>query len=188
MIGGSVAPLIVKPRGFTVVELLIVIVVIAILAAISIVAYSNVQNRTHDAVVQQDLRQIATQIELYRAQFGVLPRGDSDMIRLTEEIGPIRVSDRSHVALHVNHLDEEEKITYCHPPDSEDYVLMARSRSGVAFRHGTPGTGEFEVPDGLPGSGWTTGMCEAGGVSIAGARSPNRTIFTSDEWKDWVNT
>ncbi len=35
-------------RGFTIVELLIVIVVIAILAAISMVAYTNIQNRAYD--------------------------------------------------------------------------------------------------------------------------------------------
>lgn len=34
-----------QPRGFTIVELLIVIVVIAILAAISIVTYNGIQQR-----------------------------------------------------------------------------------------------------------------------------------------------
>ena len=34
-----------KSRGFTIVELLIVIVVIAILAAITVVAYNGIQNR-----------------------------------------------------------------------------------------------------------------------------------------------
>lgn len=38
-------------RGFTIVELLIVIVVIAILAAITIVAYSGIQNRARDVAV-----------------------------------------------------------------------------------------------------------------------------------------
>lgn len=41
--------------GFTLIELLIVIVVIAILAAISVVAYSGIQNRANDSIVQQDL-------------------------------------------------------------------------------------------------------------------------------------
>jgi prepilin-type N-terminal cleavage/methylation domain-containing protein len=47
----------IKQKGFTIVELLIVIVVIAILAAITIVAYNGIQNRANDSSVQSDLRQ-----------------------------------------------------------------------------------------------------------------------------------
>ena len=45
-----------KQSGFTIVELLIVVVVIAILAAITIVAYNGIQNRANDSVVQSDLK------------------------------------------------------------------------------------------------------------------------------------
>ncbi len=48
-----------KPVGFTIVELLIVIVVIAILAAISVVAYTGIQNRANDAAVKSDLANAA---------------------------------------------------------------------------------------------------------------------------------
>lgn len=41
-----------KTRGFTIVELLIVIVVIAILAAITIVAYNGIQNRAKASAAQ----------------------------------------------------------------------------------------------------------------------------------------
>lgn len=49
--------------GFTIVELLIVIVIIAVLATISIVAYRGIQKRATEAGIQSDLRQAATFLE-----------------------------------------------------------------------------------------------------------------------------
>jgi len=46
-----------KQKGFTIVELLIVIVVIAILAAITIVAYNGIQNRAKATAAQQGISQ-----------------------------------------------------------------------------------------------------------------------------------
>jgi len=54
-------------RGFTIVELLIVIVVIALLAAISIVAYNGIQQRSRATSLQSDAHYAATQIEIGRA-------------------------------------------------------------------------------------------------------------------------
>jgi len=59
-----------KQTGFTIVELLIVIVVIAILAAISIVAYSGIQARARDNVRKQDLAQISKALKLYNVDKG----------------------------------------------------------------------------------------------------------------------
>lgn len=44
-----------KAYGFTIVELLIVIVVIAVLAAISVVAYAGIQNRARDSAIMSGL-------------------------------------------------------------------------------------------------------------------------------------
>jgi prepilin-type N-terminal cleavage/methylation domain-containing protein len=57
-------------RGFTIVELLIVIVVIAILAAISIVAYNGIQQRARDAQRKQVVADLVKSIHLYAADRG----------------------------------------------------------------------------------------------------------------------
>lgn len=52
--------------GFTIVELLIVIVVIAILATISIVAYTGVQARARDSMQIDKVSKIARALEFYK--------------------------------------------------------------------------------------------------------------------------
>jgi prepilin-type N-terminal cleavage/methylation domain-containing protein len=55
----------IKSRGFTIVELLIVIVVIAILATISIVAYNGIQNRGKISAAKSLTGQIAKKAEAW---------------------------------------------------------------------------------------------------------------------------
>ncbi len=64
-----------RRSGFTIVELLIVIVVIAILAAISVVAYNSIQTRARNTVLQSDLRNAATQLGADNATDGYYPSG-----------------------------------------------------------------------------------------------------------------
>lgn len=59
--------------GFTLVELLIVIVVIAILASISVVAYNGIQARARDAQRKHDIQTIARALELYYIDHGQYP-------------------------------------------------------------------------------------------------------------------
>ena len=53
-------------RGFTLVELLIVVVVIAILAAITVVAYRGVASNAQPAALKADLAQAASGLETYK--------------------------------------------------------------------------------------------------------------------------
>jgi prepilin-type N-terminal cleavage/methylation domain-containing protein len=62
-----------KQKGFTIVELLIVIVVIAILAAIVVVAYSGMQTRAKNTSVQSEIKQVQRLIESYNALNGSYP-------------------------------------------------------------------------------------------------------------------
>lgn len=62
-----------KQSGFTIVELLIVIVVIAILAAVSMVAYSGMQQRANNARTTAAVKQVITVIQGYIATNGSYP-------------------------------------------------------------------------------------------------------------------
>lgn len=64
-----------KQKGFTIVELLIVIVVIAILAAVTIVTYNGITQRTNNTAALQDLRTIEKSMLMYRETNRVLPPG-----------------------------------------------------------------------------------------------------------------
>jgi len=62
-----------KQRGFTIVELLIVIVVIAILASISIVAYNGIQTRAENTKTISAVSSWAKGLQLYKIDKGSYP-------------------------------------------------------------------------------------------------------------------
>lgn len=63
--------------GFTIVELLIVIIVIGILAALVLNTFQGVQARARDTERRTDVNSIATQLEAYYADFGHYPDGSA---------------------------------------------------------------------------------------------------------------
>ncbi|QQG50479.1 MAG: prepilin-type N-terminal cleavage/methylation domain-containing protein [Candidatus Saccharibacteria bacterium] len=60
-------------RGFTIVELLIVVVVIAILAALVLVTYNSMQARASFSRSQSDLKSITKALSLYHVDNGSYP-------------------------------------------------------------------------------------------------------------------
>jgi len=62
-----------KQQGFTIVELLIVIVVIGILAALVITTFTGIQKKARDTERTTDIKAIHGQVEAYYAQNGNYP-------------------------------------------------------------------------------------------------------------------
>ncbi|HKL76087.1 MAG TPA: prepilin-type N-terminal cleavage/methylation domain-containing protein [Halanaerobiales bacterium] len=54
-----------KERGFTLIELIVVIAVIGILASIAVPRYTNVKDKADLTVIKMDLKNIQTLVEIY---------------------------------------------------------------------------------------------------------------------------
>ena len=119
-----------KAHGFTIVELLIVIVVIGILAAISIVAYNGVSNQANDSAVKSDLRNFASKIQQYHATTGVYP-GE---LNGTSTAGPSGVNFSVSRAAYATN---RHNFVYCknNQAGTNDYIIAAASKSGNRFAY-----------------------------------------------------
>ncbi len=121
-----------QKQGFTIVELLIVIVVIAILAAITIVAYNGIQNRAYDSTIQSDLRSFAQKIEAYKNDpvinpAGVYPGDDTQLSAVKAKL--------TQSAYDISGLN----ALYCRnsATAATTWALVAKSKSGKTFTIGT---------------------------------------------------
>jgi fimbrial protein pilin len=70
----------IKNQGFTLVELLIVIVIIAILTVVSLVAYNGLQNQAKTSAAKSTVDSVAKKAELYNTEEGKYPE---DIAKLT---------------------------------------------------------------------------------------------------------
>ena len=82
-----------RGRGFTLVELLIVVTIIGILATIVVPQFSNASTQAKENALKDELRLLRTQIVVYKAQHRDTPPGDNggsfvdQMTKYTDEAG-----------------------------------------------------------------------------------------------------
>lgn len=96
-------------KGFTIVELLIVIVVIAILAAVTIVAYSGISSRARAAKLESEAQQITTQLLNHKTLTGSFP---SSLDELNDNQG----------------LAENDSSLAAYTPSGDDFCLTVATK------------------------------------------------------------
>jgi len=102
-----------KQQGFTIVELLIVIIVIGILAALVLVTFTGVQQKARNTERTTDVKAIASHLEVYNAQNGYYPTSTE----LTANDGSVL----TWIAANLKGLDKEA----LRDPKGSNYYLVA---------------------------------------------------------------
>lgn len=160
-------------RGFTIVELLIVIVVIGILAAISVVAYNGVQNRAYDTAIQTDLRNVGGKIMEFKAINDAQPAAtDADFVPMG-----IKVAKNAYGNHYTPASSNGYNFLYCTPGTAANtFALVAASKSGTVyvFRDGKVSVGVGPLVT------YTT-TCANNGISSGGV-----WFFLNGAWQGWM--
>lgn len=84
-----------RQSGFTIVELLIVIVIIGILATLVIVTFSGVQQRARDSERKTDINAVAGQLEAFYANKGFYPPRADFQSTTFRSANEIRIDDKA---------------------------------------------------------------------------------------------
>lgn len=167
-------------KAFTIVELLIVIVVIAILAAITVVAYTGIQNTAHDSAVQSDLRNTAVKMRLFRAEHaGIYPTNTSELATVG-----LSFSKGSY------YTENKANVYYCLSADNSHYAFVSQSKSGKAFQFDS---GSGQVKDRAPVGNWSPttanwpGTCSSVESDTSYTNAGQITAMSYGSWESWAN-
>lgn len=105
-----------RNQGFTIVELLIVIVVIGILALLVITTYSGIQQKARNQQRQSDLASLQTQLEAFYQEKGYYP-SRADM------------NSASWLATNIKSLDQQALVDPSNPTQSKTLVAAPVAKS-----------------------------------------------------------
>jgi general secretion pathway protein G len=154
-----------RQLGFTIVELLIVIVVIGILAAIVIVAYNGVQARSKASAVQSDMRNSATKIGMYYVDNSAYPVSQAN-------IQPIMA--RTLTAYDSTNLND---YLYCR--SDTDFAVIVRSSPQDAFAY-TAKQGAIKLAS-WPGNG-NANLCPYVGINTTDPGYNYVWVYANGVW------
>ncbi len=118
-------------KGFTIVELLIVIVIIGILATIGFVAFSGAQNKAKHSTAESTLSQTKSKLGEFNVDNSGYPANKAAVLTF------LRSADGGNNTALADKLENESRITYACTPDCDTgFTLTAQ---GTIWAASTPG-------------------------------------------------
>lgn len=164
-----------KQTGFTIVELIVVIVIIALLIAITTVVYNGVQRRGYDVSVMSDLTHIADEYELYNVNNKVYPYGTV-----------LNNGTAFTLAINKDAYDTSRSFQLLNCTSSTsagtDYAVLAVSKSGKRFYISSVDPRPTEYTG--AGTWLETSNC----ATVLPGSSGNGAGYSSGTWRDWIRS
>ena len=121
-------------RAFTLIELLIVVAIISILAAIAVPNFMEAQSRSTISRVLNDMRSLAVALESYRVDFNHYP---NEGIRLSDPLEPVSLLRLSTPVSFITDPYLDDPFRRNIPADAgRDWTPFLESLQAVFGRHG----------------------------------------------------
>lgn len=164
--------------GFTIVELLIVIVVVGVLTAISVIAYTNLQNRARAAAIQSDLTNAMKQLKLYRVTAPEYPNSPTQ----PQAVGITASKDMYDM----KPSGGAANLYYCLNRATDEVILSARTTGDkdAFFITSSGSLTKFTPPANLSG----TPTCQT--IGLTGSTDANAYYtygyLPDGGWQSWV--
>jgi prepilin-type N-terminal cleavage/methylation domain-containing protein len=163
-------------KGFTLVELLIVITVIVILAAITVVAYGSLQNHGYETAVQSDLDSAAGLIESFRVSTS------------SSHAFPQSTTDLSAVGLKATKASYDVSVAanfvYCvNTTDYQSYYLAALSKDDAVYLMTQDGFTSTTLTASSFGN--ATSLCSSFGANFS---LVSNGMSSANTWQSWINS
>lgn len=127
-----------RQKGFTIAELLIVIIVIAILAAIAIATYNGIQSRAYDAAIRSDFHHVKNLLDMYRAEHGSYPHdtasnSDCSQSNASTVIRAALSSVEMKLSTHAYDTSANANLLYLASNDGERFALLGFAKGNPSY-------------------------------------------------------
>jgi prepilin-type N-terminal cleavage/methylation domain-containing protein len=166
-------------NGFTIVELLIVVVVIAVLAVITIASFNGISARANDTAVQNDLLNMAKKLGMYYVDKGAYPDTNNPS-EVASALEGFKASRGSYFTTGTN-----INLVYCtNAPDRNQFAIIAWSKTTTAKGYYiTESSGVRDFNFAMTGGNAT---CTSAGIPATRAWMWMYDVLTSGGWRSFI--